>query len=82
MHLSVWKNGKLLKLKKMGNYSSVNNKLNYLYKIKKLFLYYQFAYVDEINLLLSNHSVFKGDDQVLVKFSKINGFTCLLEKPD
>ena len=66
----------------MGNYSSVKKKLNYWYRVKELFSNYQFAYVNEINWLLSNHSVFKGDDQVLVKFSKITGFTCLLEKPD
>ena len=47
-----------------------------------MLLSYQFAYVKEINLLLSNHSIFKGDDRVLVKFSKITGFTGLLEKPD
>ena len=66
----------------MGNYSSVKKKLNYWYRIKGLLPYYQFAYVNEINLLLSNHSIFKVDDQVLVKFSKITGLTCLLEKPD
>ena len=65
----------------MGNYSSVKKKLNWT-EVNELFPYYQFAYVSETNLWLSNHSTFNRDDQVLVKFSKITGLTCLLEKPD
>ena len=89
--INIWQNSKCTcvygkertfsKLKN-ENYSSVKKKLNYWYRIKELFPYYQFAYVNDINLPLSNHAIFKGDDQALDKFSKTTGLTCLLEKPD
>ena len=74
MHLCVWKRQKFLETKKW--------EIKLLVRIKELLPYYQFTFVNEINLPLSKHSIFKGDDRVLVKFAKTTGFTCLLEKPD
>ena len=89
--INIWQNSKctfvygkernFLKLKN-GELFISKEEIKLLVRIKELFPYYQFTFVNEINLPLSKHSIFKGDDRVLVKFAKTTGFTCLLEKPD